>query len=422
MVAAMAATTLLVACGTTESVDPTGTNGGSETHDSTLSIITPWGEATSQHDALDEIVAKFEESHPNITVEVSASSEDQNQTIFTTRVLAGDAPDIVFTNPVRDSLTWVEQGATVPVDDYLAAWELTDTFFDDALSEESWLTLDGQLRGFPLTGFVWPTWYHSADLESTGGVPPATEDEVELYLAGLDRTAVVVGGNDWSGLNAFIMTLQAYIEIGELNDLLANGGWTESETARQGTEWFVELRELGYWSPESTGQTVDGANAAFQGGQASGFNVLSDFFPDVAEELVDEITLGGIPLPDDATVDNPVVMSSYNASGLMISSRGAEENLEAIEIFVRYFYEPENISIMVEHTGMNAAAEFDESAVTHPLAIQAGSTEFRDSVTFVEATVIPADVIENLTRALGIAWTPGATVDDILDAMDAIYG
>lgn len=409
----------LGACGSSDSDAESNGDADGET----LSIQTPWDQASPFNAPFAQIVEEFE-AETGITVTVESSASEQVRQIFTNRVLAGDAPDIVFSNPTREALSWVEQEATVAVDEYVAEWGLSDVIYDEALSEVNWLTDDGQLRGLPLAGFVWPTWYTQDSLGAINGQAPMGADDVEAYVAGLDgRDSVVVGGADWSGFNAFMMTLQVYLTDDELNILVAEGGWAGDATARQGVEWFVALRELGFWSPNSTGQTVDGANAAFQGGQAEGLTLISDYFPDVPDELADTITLGGIPIPDDATVEAPVVMTAYTGSGVMISAAGAEENLEAIRQFVEFLYDPQQLGHLVSDGNMIVAADAEVSDTTAGSALltQANSAEFRERVTFVGASNIPTEIVENLTRAASLAWTTGATTDDILEAMDAVY-
>ena len=404
----------LVGCSSTTA--STSTTGGA----GTLTIQTPWDDASPYQKPFATVVADFEKSS-GIQVEVTNTSSDQNQQIFTNKVLSGEEPDLILTNPTRDALSWVEQGATVSVSDYVTEWGLGDVIYADALTANNWLTDDGKLRGFPLQGFVWPTWYKTDTLTGTNGSAPATEADVSSYVAGLGgKDAVIVGGADWSGFNAFLMTLQSYLSIDELNNLCAKGGWSSDEKARKGVEWFVKLRDLGFWSANSTGQTVDGANAAFQGGKAEGLTLISDYFSDVPEDLSNNITLGGIPIPADATVKAPVVMSAYTGSGVMISKSGAADNLDAIKQFVTYLYTPESLSVMSTDGGMIVAADAGSDTATGLLA-QANGEKFRSSVTFVEATNIPTDVVESVTRAASIAWTKGATVDKILTALDAVY-
>lgn len=414
----------MIAAGTATVLAMAGCGGGSQpdiaSDGQRLSIQTPWDETSPYQAPFEKIVAEFEQS-TGVQVEVQHTSNDQNQQIFTTKVLSQEEPDIIFTNPTRDALSWVEQGATVAVSDYVDEWGLDEIIYQEALTAVNWLTDDGQLRGFPLGGFVWPTWYLTGDLEAAGGAAPVGRSDVEDFVAGLDGDSVVVGGADWSGFNALLMTLQVYLSDDELNFLAAEGGWSSDEAARKGVAWFVELRDLGFWSPNSTGQTVDGANAAFQGGQAAGITLISDYFADVPEDLAADITLGGIPVPDDAAVASPVVMSAFTGSGPMISERGAQENLDVIKDFVTFLYTPSSLGTLVAEGGMIVAGETGGGTAGEGLLAQANSTEFRDSVTFVGASDIPTDIVENLTRAASIAWTTGATVDDILAALDSAY-
>lgn len=254
-------------------------------------------------------------------------------------------------------------------------------------------------------------------------MPPANEADVEKYVAGLDGTgSAIVGGADWSGFNAFLQTLQSYLSDDNLNKLAANGGWADDSDAKKGVEWFIKLRDMGFWSPDSTGQTVDGANAAFQSGQNSGLTLISDFFGDVPTDLASTITLGGIPVPADANAKHPTVMAAYTSTGVMISTRGKDSNLENIKTFVQWLYQPTSIAKFVDQGGMVVAATYDDSGKpNNALLAQAQTQEFRDSVTFVGASDIPTSIVENLTRAASLAWTDGATADEVLTALDSVY-
>lgn len=253
-----------------------------------LTIQSPWSESTPYFAPFNEIVDAFRATDPGFEVEVVVTSNDQNQEIFQTNVLAGDAPDIVITNPTRDALSWVEQGVTVPVDDYLTEWGLDQVIYPEAQDDLNWRTADGELRGFPLVGFVWPTWYNGEALEAAGLEVPVDEQSAVAYAESVGSDAsVIVGGADWSGFNAFIQTMQAYIPYDRLNELCAEGGWSTDPAAQAGAEWFVTLRDAGFWSTGSSGQTVDGANASFQGSASTGINLISDFFGTVPAELVD---------------------------------------------------------------------------------------------------------------------------------------
>lgn len=412
----------LAACSGSSSTDgqgsaPASAGGGS------LSIQTPWPESSPAFAPLAAIVEEFQAANPDIEVTVDPQPTDQTQKIFTSKLLSGDAPDIIMTNPTRDALSWVEQGATVSVSDYLVKWGLDKTIYPQALEDTAWLTADGNLRGFPLTGFVWPTWYTADSVVATGGKAPASESDVEKYVAGLNGAgSVIVGGADWSGFNAFLQTLQSYLSLDDLNTLAANGGWADNADARKGAEWFVKLRDLGFWSPDSTGQTVDGANAAFQGGQNSGLTLISDFFGDVPPELASSIVLGGIPIPADANVEHPTVMAAFSSTGVMISDSGNKSNLANIQKFVEFLYQPDNLAKFVDQGGMVVAADSAVSATpSNALLAQSQTSDYRDSVTFVGASTVPTSIIENLTRAASLAWTKGATADKILAAMDSVY-
>ena len=159
---------------------------------------------------------------------------------------------------------------------------------------------------------MWPTWYSESALQDAGvGIPSDAEDAAEFAQAFGPEGSVIVGGTDWSGFNSMIQTFAAYVPIDRLNELVAEGGWSTDPAAQKGAEWFVTLRDMGYWSNNTAGNTVDGANAAFQSGSNAGIDLISQFFGSVPEDLLSDIVLGGIPVPDDAIEENPVVMAGW---------------------------------------------------------------------------------------------------------------
>jgi|GEM_PF-1065457 len=89
-------------------------------------VFTPTDEKTATENtptprvALDKIIEDFQNQNPNITVEIvkaPTSSQEEYLTWMTTRIAAGDAPDIAW--PTNTSSGWFEKGWLLPLDSYL---------------------------------------------------------------------------------------------------------------------------------------------------------------------------------------------------------------------------------------------------------------------------------------------------------------
>ena len=94
---------------------------------------------------LDTWVKEYQETHPNIQVEVIATFWDEHTSKATTMALAGEAPDIIEVD-YSDIGSYAEMGVGVNLADYLDSSVLAD-FDQNALD---YMTLDGSVYGLPL--------------------------------------------------------------------------------------------------------------------------------------------------------------------------------------------------------------------------------------------------------------------------------
>ena len=88
---------------------------------------------------LDTWVKEYQETHPNIQVEVIATSWDEHTSKATTMALAGEAPDIIEVD-YSDIGSYAEMGVGVNLADYLDSSVLAD-FDQNALDYMTWFRL-----------------------------------------------------------------------------------------------------------------------------------------------------------------------------------------------------------------------------------------------------------------------------------------
>lgn len=110
----------------------------------TITIMVPPVTGTYV-DSLDGWIKEYQETHPNIKVEVIATSWDEHISKSTTMALAGEAPDIVEASYSTIG-TYAEMGVAVNIEDYLDSSVIAD-FDQNALN---YMTLDNTLYGLPL--------------------------------------------------------------------------------------------------------------------------------------------------------------------------------------------------------------------------------------------------------------------------------
>lgn len=108
--------------------------------------ITVWTYAVyaEYEDELKELIAKYEEMHPNITVEYEILSWSEGPKKFATALNAGSPPDIFFGHPTGER---VDTGLAVKVKDYLPEDVDLSKYDERALK---YMTVDGDLYGLPL--------------------------------------------------------------------------------------------------------------------------------------------------------------------------------------------------------------------------------------------------------------------------------
>ena len=122
---------------------PEETEAASEAPD-TITVMVPPVTGTYVDD-MNEWIKEYQKDHPNITVNVIATSWDEHTSKLTTMALANEAPDITEVSYGAVG-TFVEMGVAVNIKDYLSEERLAD-YDQNALD---YMTLEDTLYGLPL--------------------------------------------------------------------------------------------------------------------------------------------------------------------------------------------------------------------------------------------------------------------------------
>lgn len=424
VVAGIATTALLLVAGCSSGDGGGGATTGADGKPTTLSILTAAAEGTPGGNVLRAVIADFEqESGITVTLEVGG---DDVPTVFETEVAAGQEPDLVNINPVRNPLTWIDNGLVVPVDEYLADWGLADRILPDALAE--WTRdSDGRIQGIPFEGYQWPVWYNTALLEQAGVEIPTTIDEL-LDAATALRAAGVqpfsIGGNDWSGQKLFLQIAQSYLPADDAKAILQGGGWCADPNAMKGIELFAQLRDAGVFIDDAEGLDANGMGAAFSSGRAAMMSAGSWEISNFPEDVAANLQVGGLAIPDDGVFDKPTAFQG-TANGYWISTKGVA-NIEAIRQFITYLYSPEVAARFTNEAQIITALYTDADQLSdelNPLLVQV-TAELPDVVDYavMPDKYVPGDVTEPQIRQTALAFLPGTTADAICAGLDSIYG
>lgn len=404
---------LLAACG----------SGGSSSDVSEISVLSSYTRGTPEGAPFYAAVDKFTQQ-TGIQVRVVEGAEDVPD-LYETSILADKEADVVLTNLAEKSTGWVANGAAVPVDKYLDEWGLRDRVKPEALAE--WRNADGDVQGFPYSGFTWPVWYNTALLARAGVTAlPSTVDELiddagKLRAAGIGP--MVVGGSDWSGQKVFMQIVQQFQTPEAARTRFAEGGFCADPAAMRGIELFIRLREAGVFIDDAQGYTADMMNTAFYNGDAAIVSAGSWAFPDTPSDIAATTSLSGFPVPAGGEYTKPTAMQGGTATGIFISPKG-EEKIDAVRRFVQVLYDPATVASFVDQAGIVPALVTNgDTKAASPLLEQA-VTQLPDRVDFavMPDTAVPSDKADALIRATSVAYAPGVNAQAVCSEIDAAYG
>ncbi|CAN5450720.1 ABC transporter substrate-binding protein [soil metagenome] len=374
---ALSAGVTLAACG--------GNDGGASADGAVedFTVMSRWSTGTPEYEALQAQVASFTEE-TGVDVEIIDGGEDIDIT-FETAVAAGQSPDVIAVNLFDKSLSWLDAGVTVPADEYLTEWGLEDKISEEALLQwRQGQTEDGALLGMPYSGFAWPIWFNTTLLADAGvdEVPTSTDDLLSTIDA-LDDAGtppMIVGGADWSGQKLFFQTIQTYLSAEQAQTLFSDGGYCENAEAMQGIDLFIELRDRGLFVDNVAGLTADDMNNTYFSEGAAMMPAGSWAFAPAAaadeesgNSVVEATTLGGMPVPEDAALEDPSIYLGFTGVGFMLTPTGAEDDrVDASRAFIEGFYTEETAADFVAKANLVSAVEGDFSeASSNPLLTEA---------------------------------------------------
>ena len=376
--------------------------------------------------AFAEAVRQYTEK-TGVEVETLFSSPTQIFTAYETAVLAGQEPHVLIVNLYDRSLEWTKTGATLPVTDYFKEWGF-DAFVNPQAVDE-WTDAEGRLQAMPYRGFSWPVWYNMELLAKVGEteIPTTYDDLIALSdkLAAEGVTAVSIGGSDWSGEKFLLQLLQLTTSREEAATLMAKGGYCDSPDAMRGIEEFVRLRDAGVFPDDAEGLTVDNMNAAFFNSDVAIMPAGSWSFPAAPEEMIENIVLGGFPLPPNSTYDKPVAYRAFSASGFWMTAKSMDR-LDDYRAFVEHMYSPEVVTMFVSASGMTPVRsdlpDLESALAEQPLLAQAISeTPKRADFGVFPDFYVPGADTQALIRATSIAFAPNVPADEICSELDAVY-
>lgn len=385
-----------------------------------ITVTSGWASGSPEGDVQTQIAKKFEEE-TGIHLAIEEGGQEARD-IYETQYAAGDEPDMAWVNLYDKTLGWTEAGVAVPVTEYAEEWGLKDRIKPDALTD--WTDKDGQLRAFPYSGFTWPVLWNTNLLREAGmdDAPVTTDKLLDLVPALSGKTAFGAPGADWGGEKLFSQIIQDRITDDEIRTLFSEGGWKDSAPAREGVEYFIELRDAGTFGKAAQGQTVDMMYADYNEQDSAGMSAGNWAFEGVPDDVREVTYVGGFPISDKSVHSKPTAYQGFTSTGFWISPKGVDK-IDLIKQFVEFMYRDDIVAMFVKDANMvpaitvSGALENDNSIMYEAL----NDLDDRVDYVVIQDIYVPASAGAGFTSATSLAWG-NADADTILAALDQAYG
>ncbi len=380
---------------------------------------------TPEAEAMKLLISKFEAAS-GAKVNLVEGTAANLATQYNSDLLAGKGADVMMTNLFDATAAWLENGAAVPVGDYIKQWGLTSKLQKTAIAD--WTSKDGVVQGFPFAGFTWPVWYNKS-LLAKAGVTKVPQTSDELIAAAKKLTAkgiapIVVGGSDWSGNKLWTQIVEQYMTPTEAKKVLANGGYCKSANAMKGIKEFVRLRDAGVFVKGVEGYTADQMNTAYYTGKAAIMPAGSWAMPNTPPAIAKVTEMGGMPVAKGAYYKKPTAFTAFSAVGLFVGPNGLKR-LSLVKQFVQTLYSPEVVAKFVSDVaivpGTNTPLTASSLADASPLLAQS-VTKLPSKVDYA---LFPDAYVGSrgtpLTKASALAFGKGVSAARICAAADNAY-
>lgn len=265
-----------------------------------------WDE--NQKPAMEEIIAAFEDQHPNVTVDVQIIPSTEYWTKIQTSVSGGSGPDVFWMNGPNFQL-YASNGVIAPLED-----QGIDTA-DYPQGLVDLYTYDGKLYGAPKDFDTIGVWYNKALFDAAGVAYPAagwTWDDFKAAAAELTDPANGVWGVAAAPYGQMTYYNTIYQAGGEVISADHTKTGFDSPEALEGIELWTDFIAAGQ-SPSAQQMTdtspfdmwFSGKIAMFwDGSWAGGGNAASD--------IGDKI--GVAPLPEGKTGNQSVIHGLANVA------------------------------------------------------------------------------------------------------------
>lgn len=285
--------------------------------------------------ALDELVAGFNEEYPEVQVNVESTSMDNYQDVVKLKISTGDAPDIIFGGPKTYS-DLVRSGNIM---------ELSDREYTQRISENllANVQVDGAVYGVPLDIMANVVFYNKDIFQELSLEVPTTYSEFIEVCKALDEAgyaACAAGYQDTISIGANFYTIffgAPYLECENYAAELMSGEKSTSDypsMAKALTQWREIMQ---YQNEDRKTISTDRAEQIFANGE-SGMIIIGTWGLGAIMNYNPDGNFGGFMYPSEETAEDNAIPLATDDTWMIVKD---SPNQAAAEAFFEYMTRPE---------------------------------------------------------------------------------
>ena len=386
-----------------------------EDEEATIEI---WIAQADWADAWDEMKEKFEEEHPNITIE-DAGIQDEGTTFLATRLAAENLPDVIQCNKNDILYKMVEGGYITDAGAYEAAANIPQGYKDG-------YTIDGVLTGLS-QGAAFTAMYYNMEILNEAGwedIPTNWDEFIQCCQDIKDNTdadpLVLAGGK----LTCVFMPLELLVANYVVGDDLTAEQY-ETDFMEGKFDWTAypvlveKLEELNpYFMDGSSSLQEEDTFTAMADGDAAmclagNWNATS--VCDAIEEATGDAAMAKASLPPFGDGTNATSISPEDAFCVTAKDR-SDAQQAAVDTFYEWVFQPENFAIIQNARGtVPVLTTMTDEYIVLPEAIKPVVSEFAEApFVKMEFNMCSAEFMDIAISALGDCMAGNSTYEEAL--------
>ncbi len=378
-----------------------------------------------------DMIAAFEEEHPNIHIEEEITPNDPYKVKLKTAIAAGEAADAFMVYSGGWAEPYAKEGAILPLDKYLDEDGWRDQWISGGLDQMTW---DGKTYGVTTVLRTVHIWYNKEVFDKYGLEPPETMAELKEIIKTLRDNGVTpfaLGNKErWQG-NFWASYLFARVGGYEAwhNAVTRQGqGWADPSHVEALT-LLQELVKMGAFTEGTNGVGAMDVNNSFFTGEAA-MILNGTFFVDQVKSLAPE----GFLENNLGYFNFPVIeggkgsVKDYHGgvgSAFVINSKS--EHPDEVAAFYRFMFTPEHLKELSRRTNwvMTVKDTVPDDASPLLLSLAKEAEQMEHLIWYADHAMVPAvyEVYADATQAVfGLSITPEEAVAKMEEAARKEYG